>query len=424
MKSKAILKIIILITLGILFAFSPIITVNLIFNAGNNKTSSEYDDYINLDNENLKISATSGNIHIDGNSGWIAFKNDGNCTGEGTYSDPYIIEDLVIDNGSIYIENSDVYFKIENCTLYYSGEFGMGIYLYRANNSLIIRNNCSWNYYGIVLADCSNNTISGNIANNNAYGIFLWGDNNTISGNTANDNYWGIMLMGSNNIISGNNANDNIQRGIHLESGDNNAISGNTANNNWFGIVLLDSSNDTILGNIANNNTYYGIVLLDSSNDTIMGNTANKNTYYGIFLWGSNNNTITKNIINYNNNTGIVVDTSNGNNIYLNCFNNILNAIDNGSNNHWDNGINGNYWADYTDLDIDGNGIGDVPYNITGSAGSQDNFPLMKCPISVDSPEGGGIPFELIILISVISGGAVIGVATLLLIIRKRKRIE
>jgi len=39
-------------------------------------------------------------------------------------------------------------------------------------------------------------------------------------------------------------------------------------------------------------------------------------------------------------------------------------------------------------------------------------------------PSEPAIPFELIILISVISGGAVIGVATLLLIRRKRKRIE
>ncbi|MCP6719040.1 MAG: hypothetical protein KJI71_02265 [Patescibacteria group bacterium] len=46
----------------------------------------------------------------------------------------------------------------------------------------------------------------------------------------------------------------------------------------------------------------------------------------------------------------------------------------------------------------------------------------MKCPISVQ--DGGGFPLELVIIISVISGGAIIGVATLLLIRRKRKRIE
>jgi len=38
--------------------------------------------------------------------------------------------------------------------------------------------------------------------------------------------------------------------------------------------------------------------------------------------------------------------------------------------------------------------------------------------------ENGGIPIELIVGISVISGGTVIGVAVLLLIRRKRKRVE
>lgn len=73
-------------------------------------------------------------------------------------------------------------------------------------------------------------------------------------------------------------------------------------------------------------------------------------------------------------------------------------------------------------MDYDGDWIGDVPYNITSSAGSQDNFPLMKCPLPLKGKEG--IPIELIILISVISGGALIGLATVLLIRRKRKRIE
>ena len=65
---------------------------------------------------------------------------------------------------------------------------------------------------------------------------------------------------------------------------------------------------------------------------------------------------------------------------------------------------------------------GEIPYNITGSAGSQDNFPLMRCPLPLRRT--GGIPFEWIILISVNIGVAVIGVATILLIRRKRKRME
>jgi len=46
----------------------------------------------------------------------------GISTGSGTYSDPHVIEDLIIDDGSsgnyIWIENSNVYFKIENFTVY------------------------------------------------------------------------------------------------------------------------------------------------------------------------------------------------------------------------------------------------------------------------------------------------------------------
>ena len=133
-----------------------------------------------------------------------------------------------------------------------------------------------------------------------------------------------------------------------------------------------------------------------------------------------------KNIVNYNYVGGIILDENScGNLIYLNCFNenSYLNAKDDGLNNHWDNGIKGNYWANYQGSDGDGNGIGDTPYNILGSAGSQDNFPLMKCPSST-SQDGGGIPIELIILISIISGGALIGAAALLLIVYKRKRIQ
>lgn len=80
MKSSAKSKIIILIPLGILFTLSTMITVNLSFIAGNSDN--------NLDDVNLTPSKISGRIHIDNN--WTDVKAAGICTGDGTYSEPYI----------------------------------------------------------------------------------------------------------------------------------------------------------------------------------------------------------------------------------------------------------------------------------------------------------------------------------------------
>ncbi|HEC37011.1 hypothetical protein LCGC14_1428130 [marine sediment metagenome] len=154
MKSIPKAKIIILITLGILIALTPLITVN-------QGLITDTKDAINLDTKNLKISAVSGKIHIKSKSlldDWTDAKNAGIVTGNGTYSEPYIIEDLVIDAGGsgsgILIEFSfDVYFKIENCTVYNSkgiseapGYLEAGINLFYVSNGSLINNNVSNNY--------------------------------------------------------------------------------------------------------------------------------------------------------------------------------------------------------------------------------------------------------------------------------------
>ncbi|MBA7475044.1 hypothetical protein ES707_10408 [subsurface metagenome] len=276
MKSNAKSKIMVLIALGILLGLSPINTVNLSFIAGNNSENSNCHDNINSDKEYLKISAISGKIRITNNSGWVDFKNAGNCTGNGTYSDPYVIEDLIIDPGRwvtcIVIENSDVYFRIENCSLLHSGG---AVRLSNVNNSMIIKNNCSSNSNGIDLWRCNNSTISGNTANNNDdWGISLSDCNNsTISGNTANNNGEGIYLYYSHDInASGNTANNNDDWGIFLASIDYTTFSGNTANNNKYGIFLSYSDYNTISGNTANDNKR-GIYLHCSRYNTISGNT-------------------------------------------------------------------------------------------------------------------------------------------------------
>jgi len=76
----------------------------------------------------------------------------------------------------------------------------------------------------------------------------------------------------------------------------------------------------------------------------------------------------------------VVYDNSNGSLIYLNNFSgNLYHAIDNGSYNKWDNTTIGNYWDNYTGMDVDRNGIGDTPYNITGKSSSMDTKPIMLC---------------------------------------------
>ncbi|MFX1479626.1 MAG: hypothetical protein ACFFCI_16005, partial [Promethearchaeota archaeon] len=52
-------------------------------------------EYTNSPNEIIKITKVSGKIHISNN--WSDAKIAGICTGSGNFSDPYIIEDLIID---------------------------------------------------------------------------------------------------------------------------------------------------------------------------------------------------------------------------------------------------------------------------------------------------------------------------------------
>jgi len=265
------------------------------------------------------------------------------CTGTGTYSDPYVIDNLEIDGGGsgsgILIGNSSIYFIIQNSTIYNVGTnpFDAGIKMEETINGKLIRNNCSNNNYGIVLnLNCDNNRLSRNIVNENSlYGIYILNNcnnnlisgntvsnlfgygiyiadnchNNTISGNIANNNgFDGIYLEvnSNNNKILGNSVNDNDALGIHLYNNcDNNTILGNNASNvittNQFVGIVLEGFCDynTISGNNASNNFNRGISLETfSHHNNISGNTANDNFYDGIFLTGHcENNTISENNI-------------------------------------------------------------------------------------------------------------------------------
>ncbi len=261
---------------------------------------------------------------------------------DGSWSDPYVIEDLNIDAGGsgsgIAISNSkNYYFIIKNCTVTHTGN-NPGIQLSNTNNGTLTNNDCSANGCGIYLNNnCDNNTISGNIINNHGYfggtGIILSDhcDNNKISGNTANNNnFCGIWLLSfcDNNTISGNTAKKCGTTGIILmDDCINNTISGNTANNNLdFGIQLIRRChNNTISGNNVSNvgllDQNFGIRLEQNShNNTISGNNASYNTQSGIILYDNcSNNKITGNNATNNAENGLILT-----NIGLPCTNNTI----------------------------------------------------------------------------------------------------
>jgi len=104
-------------TLIAIISFSNLLMIMLFYNAGYFNKGSENSKNNIIDNQDVKISKISGKIHIIGNSGLVDFKNNGSCTGSGTYPDPYVIEDLLINGGGvdrgIWIENSNVFLELK-----------------------------------------------------------------------------------------------------------------------------------------------------------------------------------------------------------------------------------------------------------------------------------------------------------------------
>ena len=182
---------------------------------------------------------------------WLEASIKGWCKGSGTSSDPYVIENIIIDgenSGScIEIKNSNEFVVINNSIFTNSGD-GMtdaGIELFSSINIELLDDNCSNNNaYGIYLSNCQYILIEGCTIKNNAKS--------------------GTMLYESdNNIIRNNNntINSNTEYGIYLSVSHYNQISGNTINDNLIGIYIFGSNYNTITNNDLLGNTQETVLL-------------------------------------------------------------------------------------------------------------------------------------------------------------------
>ena len=340
-----------------------LILINLSFLPTNYDNDNDFSDEID---KNLKLSEISDKIHIDNN--WTNAKAAGICTGSGTYADPYVIEDLIIDaeeSGScILVENSNKYFKIENCTVQYSEFLNLenyseiifyaGIKLTNTTNGMLISNNCSFNRYcGIFLEESNNNTIKENLAHQEGSNMLIIhnSNNNKIFNNTLINNR--LVLTGMNNNLSKNNFYDagifidgNITESTSHTIDTSNKVNGKPIyyytneiglypiNFTGAGQIILVNTSKSLISNMEVSDSSTGISLYYSHDNDIYKNNISFNRY-GIYFENSYNNNITENILN-NNYYGLVVELNSYNNtIAMNNITKNVNGINIfGSNNN------------------------------------------------------------------------------------------
>jgi parallel beta-helix repeat protein len=280
--------------------------------------------------------ATSPVIRINNDTelaSLIAMKH---WTGNGSASNPYIIENLDINatgNGSaIYIGNTTAHLIIRGCSVYGAtmsmGSYfagSCGILLNDTRNCMVDNNNCSGNNRGIALVSSSNNSITNNSCNGNFEGITLMSSSNNsiMNNNCSKSGLMGITLLFSSdgNYIKDNDCVGNGMMGINMQGSSNNSLINNNCSESTMGVLMggLSSCNN-IMSNNCSENDLYGLFLTFSSNNTISDNNCNGNTQYGIILSFSNNNTISRNNCSSD---GIIIDSNSSHN---NLFGNIGNV--------------------------------------------------------------------------------------------------
>jgi nitrous oxidase accessory protein len=232
--------------------------------------------------------------------------------------------------------------------------------------------------FGIYFFQSSHNTV----ADNSLYGrkqlgfgergagIHIWNSiDNTVVQNTITDMRDGMYLQNADRSVIRDNRVFGVRYGLHYMYSNDNVFEDNIFENNVAGAAIMYSRNIRFWRNAFFHNrgfSSFGVLFQDSQNCVAEQNLFVDNVV-GIFMEALRDSRFERNLI-ASNDTAIEAFSSAEHNDFIrnNFVANLspIRIIGKTSNIRWDREGAGNYWSDYSGYDLDGNGIGDVPFRI------------------------------------------------------------
>ena len=281
---------------------------------------------------------------------------------------------------------------LRNLTIRNSGRdltaMNSGVYVEKGVDGAVIENNrVQDTLFGVYLdgpqhVQVINNVITG-IAElrvpDRGDGIHLWNDAHcVIKGNDVSGTRDGIYDYVSHDDLIADNRIHDVRYGVHQMYTKREVLQGNISWNNVAGMALMSSDHMRVADNHIFNNSSYGILFNYVTYSDITGNQIHDITGdrdggeqavdggegKALFVYNSEFNRIHGNLLT-DSTIGIHITAgSQDNHVYGNAFVNnrtqvkyVQNVAD-----EWSFDGMGNYWSNYLGWDLNGDGIGDVPF--------------------------------------------------------------
>jgi nitrous oxidase accessory protein len=199
-------------------------------------------------------------------------------------------------------------------------------------------------------------------------GIHIWNSvGHVIADNVIRDTRDGIYFsFADRSEVRGNDV-AGVRYGLHYMYSDDNTFEHNVFRDSAAGAALMYSKGITLRRNgfVGNrNHRAHGLLMYSVDETDISDNDVSGNTM-GLFVEHSQTNRFTGNTISDNHIGVHISNSSDGNTFAGNQFSGNLHPVEtSGTNmgNRWAVDGRGNYWDGAMRLDLDGNGVGDVPH--------------------------------------------------------------